>query len=177
MKEKALLLAGVTAAVLIVCFVVYNTYSNTEVESEQIAVVFPMDEMVSVEMFEETINDLYKETLVKSETESDIQEMAEAVEIGSNVENEEILLTDESTENVSETQTSNPSGGSDTTPAPQSSGDGSDNTGGGSTGGGNGLTPEQQAFLDSLGGGPYTGPTSAPAGDHSGSNHGIVMAQ
>lgn len=157
MKVKTLLLPVIAVAIIIICFVVYNTYTNTEVESEQMAVVFSTDKMGLIETFEGTINDLYKEMQVKAKTaeeEPDIQEMAEAVEI----ENEEILLTDESTEN--------PSGGEELTatqpkPAPKPEGDSSDNTGGGS-GGGSGLTPEQQAYLDALkGGGTVTTGTSA----------------
>ena len=87
------------------------------------------------------------------------------------------------TQNSSEAQKENPDGttdltgatkpsGGDTTQNPQPSG------GGGNNGNGGGLTPEQQAYLDALtGGATGTSTTLTPAGENSGSNHGITMAQ
>ena len=86
------------------------------------------------------------------------------------------------TQNNSEAQKSNPDGTTDLTGATKpSGGDTSQNpqpSGGGSNGG-SGLTPEQQAFLDSLGGGPYTGPNGSLTGESGNGtgNHGITMAQ
>ncbi|MDE6662090.1 MAG: hypothetical protein K2K46_01985 [Lachnospiraceae bacterium] len=169
MKGKALLLTVIAVAIMIMCFIVYNTYNNTEVKSEQLAVVFPMGEMVSVDMFEETINDLYKEMQIKAKTaeeESDTQEIVEADEMSSDAENEEILLTDESTENVSEPQISNPSGG-DTKPAPQPSG-------GGTGPGGVDLDAIRAALGQTEG---YSGPTGTLTGESGGGSVGITMAQ
>lgn len=184
MKVKALLLTVIAVAIMIICFVVNKTYNNKGLESEPIAVVFPMDKMVSIEEFEEKLIDLYNETLVKSETaeaESDIQEMAEAGEMGSGVENEEILSKDESTQNAS--------GGGDltatkSTPAPSDGGinSGTDGVPEYIDGGGSISQSDLdalKAYLESIGqtGEPYSGPTGSSAGENSGSNHGITMAQ